>query len=75
MHKIADIFQQYAPAYTQQFASAIPAEHRKVIEAIVNCRTPKSGVAVFGCENCPDKKLVYLGCGNRHCHSLRSLFP
>ena len=67
MHKIADIFQQYAPAYTQQFASTIPAEHRKVIEAIVNCRTPKSGVAVFGCENCPDKKLVYLGCGNRYC--------
>ena len=67
MHKISDIFRQYAPAYIQQFGNRIPAEHRKVIEAIVNCRTPNSGVAVFGCDNCPDKKLVYPGCGNRHC--------
>ncbi len=67
MLKIADIFRHYSPAYIEQFGSSIPTEHRKVIEAIVNCRTPDAGVAVFGCNNCPNKKLVYLGCGNRHC--------
>jgi hypothetical protein len=67
MYKIADIFRQYAPAYIEQFGNRIPLEHRKVIEAIVNCRTPDAGVAVYGCNNCPNKKLVYLGCGNRHC--------
>ncbi len=67
MHKIVDIFRHYAPAYIEQFGSHMPTEHRKVIHAIVNCRTPDSGVAVFGGKNCPDKQLVFLGCGNRHC--------
>ncbi len=67
MYKIADIFRHYAPAYLQKFGDAIPSEHRKVIHAIVNCRTPNSGVAVFGCKYCCDKKFVFLGCGNRHC--------
>ena len=67
MHKIADIFGHYAPAYIEKFGHRIPAEHRKVIDAIINCRTPDSGVAVFGCDSCPDKRIVYLSCGNRHC--------
>ena len=67
MYKIADIFRHYAPAYIQQFDNTIPAEHRKVIHAIINCRTSESGVAVFGCRDCPEKKIVYLGCGNRNC--------
>lgn len=67
MHKIADIFRQFAPAYIQQFDDSLPAEHRKVIRAMINCRTPEAGIAVFGCQHCQQKKLVFLGCGNRHC--------
>jgi hypothetical protein len=64
---IAEIFRQYGPAYVEQFGECMPAEHDKVIDAIIHCRTPQAGVAVFGCEKCPGKQLVYLGCGNRHC--------
>ena len=67
MQKIVDIFRAYAPAYLDQFGDRIPSEHRKVIGAIVNCRTPEAGIAVFGCNTCSHKQLVYLGCGNRHC--------
>jgi len=67
VYKIADIFRDYGPAYIEQFGERMPTEHGKVIDAIIHCRTPQAGVAVFGCKTCPDKQLVYLGCGNRHC--------
>lgn len=67
MPKIAEIFRRYAPAYLDAYAERIPHEHRKVIDAMLKCRTSEAGVAVYGCEHCPDRRIVCLGCGNRHC--------
>jgi len=67
MSAIAKIFRRYAPAYLDEYADRIPAEHRKVIRSILECRTPASGVAVYGCSDCSERRIAYLGCGNRHC--------
>ena len=67
MSTIAKIFRRYAPAYLDEYGDRLPAEHRKVIKSILECRTPSAGVAVYGCNSCPEKRIAYLGCGNRHC--------
>jgi len=67
MISIADIFQKYVLRYIGQFGETMPKQQRKALDDIVNCRTPEAGVAVFTCEKCAGREVVYLGCGNRHC--------
>jgi hypothetical protein len=45
----------------------MPVEHKKVIAAIVACRTPASGALVYGCESCAQQQWLARCCGNRHC--------
>jgi hypothetical protein len=67
MNTIQDIFTQYAPEYIQRFGDAIPNEHKKVIDAIINCRTQNCGMAVYQCDSCRCSHSVFRSCGNRHC--------
>jgi hypothetical protein len=45
----------------------MPANHRQTLQAMLACRTGDAGIAVYGCDDCPDRRVVPLGCGNRHC--------
>ena len=67
MTTIKDIFQTYAPEYIQRFGDAMPREHRKVIDAIINCRTDHYGLSIYQCAECGENHIVYRCCGNRHC--------
>jgi len=67
MKTIKDIFRAYGPEYIQRFGNDMPREHRKVIDAIINCRTEYYGASIFKCEQCGQKHIVYCSCGNRHC--------
>ncbi len=67
MSAIQDIFRQYAPAYLARFADAVPAQHRKVIEAICQCRTDAFGSVCYQCEDCDHPHVLPGACGNRHC--------
>jgi hypothetical protein len=67
MSKINEIFRTYAPEYLRRFGETIPAEHQKVIAAILACRTEVNGSVVYHCEDCQRLHLVHRGCGNRHC--------
>jgi len=62
-----EIFQHYAPEYIERFGDLMPFEHRKVIDAIINCRTPYCGTMIYRCEKCGQTHIVYRSCGNRHC--------
>jgi hypothetical protein len=64
---INEIFQEYAHEYIDTFAEAMPFEHRKVIDAIINCRTQYCGTMIYQCEACGQSHIVYRSCGNRHC--------
>lgn len=66
MSAIADIFRTFAPEYLQRFPG-LPDQHKKVIEAIVNCRSGNFGVTVYRCEACGKLHQVDRSCGNRHC--------
>ena len=67
MATIKEIFQTYGPEYIQRFARAMPADHRKVIFAIIHCRTTHYGATLYTCEACGQTHLIYRSCGNRHC--------
>jgi DNA-directed RNA polymerase subunit RPC12/RpoP len=67
MNKLAEIFRTYGPEYLQKHGANVPPQHRKVIEAILRCRTPESGSTVYRCEHCGEDHVLHLGCGNRHC--------
>jgi hypothetical protein len=45
----------------------MPFEHRKVIDAMINCRTEHCGIMIYQCEKCAERHIVYQSCGNRHC--------
>jgi hypothetical protein len=67
MTTINEIFQDYAPDYIARFGQAIPSQHRKVINAIIQCRTQHCGTMIYQCEQCGQNHILYRSCGNRHC--------
>lgn len=67
MGAIGDIFRQFAPEYLRRFGDTMPHEHKKVIEAIMRCRTQDNGAVVYQCEQCGRDHILNRSCGNRHC--------
>ena len=67
MMTIKEIFQAFGPKYIQRFGDRMLFEHRKVIDAIINCRTQHYGVAIYECETCAQTHIVFRCFGNRHC--------
>ena len=66
MGAITNIFRTFAPEYLQRFPN-LPEQHKKVIDAIINCRSGNFGVAVYRCEGCEKIHYIDRSCGNRHC--------
>lgn len=67
MTTITDIFRAYGPEYLEHFDDAMPENHRKVINAIINCHTAHYGLSVYQCDDCQSQHWVFRSCGNRHC--------
>jgi hypothetical protein len=67
MNKIQQIFCDHGPAYIEQFGNSMPRTHRKVINAISECRSGKRGQHLFSCPDCGDQHVANSSCGNRHC--------
>jgi hypothetical protein len=67
MTSIREIFSTFGPEYLQHYASKMPKTHRKVIDAIIACRTEACGIAWYRCEDCLQLQPFFVSCGNRHC--------
>jgi len=67
MAAIGEIFRTFGPEYVERFGNGMPQEHRKVIEAIIHCRTDRCGMVVYECPECGEAHVVFRSCGNRHC--------
>lgn len=72
MGAIGDIFRQFSPEYLRRFGATMPNEHKKVIEAILRCRTEDNGTVVYRCEQCGRNHILNRSCGNRHCPQCQS---
>ncbi|MDA0842089.1 MAG: transposase [Planctomycetota bacterium] len=64
---IQDIFCDYGDEYLERFGPRMPGNHRKVLEAIRNCRRGKYGYTVYQCQKCRKCHFFQRSCGNRHC--------
>ena len=64
LHKI---FSAHGADYLQRFGETMPAMHRKVMTAMLTCRTPQAGALLCACEACGQPHLLARSCGNRHC--------
>jgi hypothetical protein len=67
MGLINDIFRTYGPEYLDRYGESMPVEHKKVIDAICQCRTETNGSIIYQCEQCSQFHSVPRSCGNRHC--------
>jgi hypothetical protein len=66
MGAITEIFRIFGPEYLKKYPN-MPRQHRKVITAIINCRSGEYGAAFYRCEGCGRQHRVDRSCGNRHC--------
>ena len=67
MTSIREIFSTFGPEYLQRYATTMPKIHRKVLHAIIACRTETCGIAFYRCDSCAEPRQFYRSCGNRHC--------
>jgi hypothetical protein len=67
MSRIQSIFRDYAAAYLDHFGPAVPEAHRRVIQAICDCRSGECGHHLFVCPECGQRHVAKSSCGNRHC--------
>ena len=67
MSALQEIFQRYAPEYLERYRATMPAWHKKVIHAILHCRTGEFGANLYRCDACGQTHVAPCSCGNRHC--------
>lgn len=67
MGALQKLFSAHGASYLHQFGEAMPAVHKKVMAAMVACRTPQAGALLCACEACGQPHLLARSCGNRHC--------
>jgi hypothetical protein len=65
--EVADIIRSRRDLFEQQSRSWIGWQHRKVLDAIVRCRTAALGAHRDRCSDCGHVAISYNSCGNRHC--------
>jgi hypothetical protein len=69
MPTVADVLRRYGGEYLERFGADMPAEHKKVLRAIMACRTGQLGTVFYTCASCGHTHAMGRSCGNRHCPS------
>src|SRR5450631_4755334 len=65
--EIADVLHRYGEAYRRDHAGHLGRVERRVMSAIVACRTAALGGHVEACDDCGMTRIAYNSCRNRHC--------
>ena len=47
MGMINDIFREFGPEYLKRFGETMPKEHKKVIAAMIKCKTEENGTIAW----------------------------
>jgi hypothetical protein len=65
--EVADIVRAAGNSFWQQQQSHLAWPHRKVLDAIVRCRTAALGGHRDQCTSCGHQAILFNSCRNRHC--------
>jgi hypothetical protein len=71
--EVAEVFRRFGDAYRQQQGTSLSTAQRRVMTAIVQCRTASLGGHVEQCDACGHQRIWYNSCRNRHCPKCQSL--
>lgn len=64
-YELADVLRKYGKHFLKN--NNISYQKKKVLRAIVNCRTAVLGGHLQRCSNCDYQQIAYNSCRNRHC--------
>jgi len=64
---IGQLFRDHGPTYLELYGSRMPAQHKKALEDIANCRTEALGGYAEYCPACGYERYSYHSCGNSSC--------
>lgn len=64
---IQEIFKRHGADYLKKHGPKMPANHKKAIHAIMNCRSAELGGEMYLCDKCKQFHYSYHSCGNRNC--------
>jgi hypothetical protein len=64
-YEVADVVNSFGDALLRE--GAVTPARRRVMRALVNCRTARLGGHVESCDNCDYRRIAYNSCRNRHC--------
>jgi hypothetical protein len=65
--EVADILRASGSRFLERHGSHLAFQHRKVMDAIVRCRTAALGGHRDRCSGCGHQAISYNSCRNRHC--------
>jgi len=65
--EVADIVRESGNRFWEHYGSHLAWQHRKVLDAIVRCRTAALGGHRDQCTRCGHQAISYNSCRNRHC--------
>jgi hypothetical protein len=65
--EVADILRASGSSFWERYGSHLALQHRKVMDAIVHCRTAALGGHRDQCLRCGHLAISYNSCRNRHC--------
>jgi hypothetical protein len=65
--EIADVLRRHGETYQRDHAGHLGRVERRVMSAIVACRTAALGGHVEACDDCAMSRIAYNSCRNRHC--------
>jgi len=65
--EVADILRASGSSFRERHGSHLALQHRKVMDAIVRCRTAALGGHRDQCLRCGHQAISYNSCRNRHC--------
>src|SRR5271167_1819171 len=65
--EVADILRASSSSFLERHGSHLASQHRKVMDAIVRCRTAALGGHRDRCSGCGHQAISYNSCRNRHC--------
>jgi len=65
--EVADIVRQHGDRFLEAHRAWVTGQHRRVLQAIAQCRTAALGGHRDRCDQCAQPALSYNSCRNRHC--------
>jgi len=69
---LADILARHGEEYLERYGSAVPREHRRVLQLLRACGSGDLGCVYWRCERCGRSHQTPRSCGNRHCPGCQS---